>query len=1572
MSIKSFNSQTLALVRKNLILICRRSWLSTLIRGYILPIVFLVIIYHIPEFLKNDNKRFGTSDVKPMRSLQDVLGDQTLLLVAEGGDAAADVDRVFDSIAKPLDSSNIVRINNIGDLGDTMERYCRVDGNGNSPCLGAIVVEDSPLSKGGSQTWSYSIRSNPSNFNGNFDAREFDDITDTVFFPMQVAVENAITNSTGTPEAFKYTYMGTQKEVEEEDHDLWLGTVEGSILYFIFLTAATVVQHVSAVIARDRESGLSNLIDSMSGGAAGARTVSWIITFDIIYLPLWIILGCVHWALLFERTSLAIVLYWSVLGGFALVSGAVFGAAFFTRTQAASIAIFIGSVLLAVGGAIQGPVAAIPAVAACSALFPPMSWVFFYERMLTAEMKGNATDLLGIVEMEVCDLEYTFWCPDPTWMNTTKPIFLFIIFFIHIFAFAGLAIFTEKALHSKRHRQNDFDAASSEDDVAVQTKGLVKNYTPTWLSKIFFCCVKRRPSVKAVDGLDLVGYKNQVLCLLGPNGSGKTTTLDMLAGDLAPTSGAIQMKALPTKLGVCPQRNVLWNKLTVYEHLVIWNQLKGGNEDAASIERLIEKCDLKLKRDHLSKTLSGGMKRKLQLACMLIGGSSICLLDEVTTGLDPLSRRAIWNVILAERSHRTMILTTHFLDEAEVLGDNIVILSLGKTKCEGSPAQLKSQLGGSYHVRVPTTVDVSHLNYPTTIKDDQYVCEVPDSKTAVQVLSSLKNLGNSQSCVTGPTLEDVFLRVSEDSHVLASKAALEEQTTTETVGSEPLLGRMPLTRAKRFWVQFRALLIKRCIILRSHWWIYLFALALPIVCSHFAGNLMKKWKYPACGKPTATTPIVQEVSQWWANSGLTLGPESRNQTVADLLIAEDVWYFDPSYDDEAIYLKDSLDGVLDYVNKNRDAMYFGGIWAPKDGPPTIMYPADANAPTRGMALLNLANQAISGVNMTAAVGEFRVYESPQASNALFYIVVIGLLQAFYPSFFAIYPAYERKTQVRSLQYSNGIRPAPLLAAYLTFDFIFAIVVAAVVSALIVMAVPSYWGTGLLFLILALYGLASTMFVYLVSRITRSQPAAFALSFLLSAIMYGISVISVTAVNIGKNRENQGEVDGLVFGLGLIFPIENVLRGLEMGLNNNGARCRNGGFLTDPGAFFAYGGPILLLVIQIIALFMLTVYVEGVKLSWLSRKPKAAPVDDETIIINEKADVEAEKQRVVASEVDLLRLLNVSKHFGKNVAVEDVSFGLRSGEIMALLGPNGAGKTTTINMIRGDMVPSSGKIFLEGFDAITNTRHAQEYLGVCPQFDALDLLTVREHLMFYGRCKGVPELKSQVEKVMGLVGITAHASKMASALSGGNKRKLSLAIALLGNPPVLILDEPSSAMDAASKRVLWKTLEAVSPGRSVLITTHSMEEADALSTRAAIIAKRMLAIGTIRELRQAYSNEYHVQLALRSAPVSSQDEMESVVAWVRSTFGDKVQLDGQYLGGQIRFIVPIDNPVPASAPSGQSFGQYMIETLEANKETLALDCYSINTATMERVFLNVMKNTELDDDTQTKKRRWWHL
>lgn len=382
------------------------------------------------------------------------------------------------------------------------------------------------------------------------------------------------------------------------------------------------------------------------------------------------------------------------------------------------------------------------------------------------------------------------------------------------------------------------------------------------------------------------------------------------------------------------------------------------------------------------------------------------------------------------------------------------------------------------------------------------------------------------------------------------------------------------------------------------------------------------------------------------------------------------------------------------------------------------------------------------------------------------------------------------------------------------------------------------------------------------------------------------------------------------------------------------------------------------------------------------RSKVASKDDEKNAgqrLSGRPDVDAETQRVETSETDLLRLLHVTKQFGSgadaNVAVDNVSIGLREGEILALLGPNGAGKTTAINCIRGDLSPSEGQILLEGVDTHKNIRLAQQRLGVCPQFDALDLLTVRHHLHFYARCKGVDDIKADVKQVMAQVGLTVHADKLASKLSGGNKRKLSLAIALLGDPPVLLLDEPSSAMDAASKRVLWKVLEAVAPGRSILMTTHSMEEADALATRAAIVAKRMLAVGSTQELRKAHSNEYHVHLILKTAPLSSTDEMAEVARWVEQTFPN-VHFEGENLGGQVRFIVPADSAVPegvqraARGGGHRSFVRHMIDTLEARKEQLGVDCYTIGAATMESVFLSVVKESDAWDEEEEKKRPWW--
>ena len=185
--------------------------------------------------------------------------------------------------------------------------------------------------------------------------------------------------------------------------------------------------------------------------------------------------------------------------------------------------------------------------------------------------------------------------------------------------------------------------------------------------------------------------------------------------------------------------------------------------------------------------------------------------------------------------------------------------------------------------------------------------------------------------------------------------------------------------------------------------------------------------------------------------------------------------------------------------------------------------------------------------------------------------------------------------------------------------------------------------------------------------------------------------------------------------------------------------------------------------------------------------------------------------------------------------------------------------------------------------------------------------------------------------------------------------------MAGNPAVLLLDEPSSGLDAASKRVMWNTLASVSPGRSILLTTHSMEEADALAHRAAIMSSRILTIGTCDQLRRQWGDQYHVHLVTRSAPHTSYAEMEQLKAWVRANVVEQVKMEEKTYGGQLRFSVPA-----RKGAVGRLF-----RLLEANKEEVGVAYYSIGETTLDQVFVNVVREFGGEEEgNAVAKRRWW--
>lgn len=213
----------------------------------------------------------------------------------------------------------------------------------------------------------------------------------------------------------------------------------------------------------------------------------------------------------------------------------------------------------------------------------------------------------------------------------------------------------------------------------------------------------------AVNDLNLKMYNDQITVLLGHNGAGKTTTMSMLTGMIPPTSGTAlvsgkdirtDMVGIRQSLGLCPQHNILFDELTVEEHLAFYGRLKGVPKDDLQEEILtyLTLIDLKDKRSTQSQRLSGGMKRKLSVCIAFCGDSKVVLLDEPTSGMDPQARRALWDVIQEEKRGRTVLLSTHFMDEADILGDRIAIMGMGVIQCCGSPFFLKKKLGAGYHL----------------------------------------------------------------------------------------------------------------------------------------------------------------------------------------------------------------------------------------------------------------------------------------------------------------------------------------------------------------------------------------------------------------------------------------------------------------------------------------------------------------------------------------------------------------------------------------------------------------------------------------------------------------------------------------------------------------------------------------------------------------------------------------------------------------------------------------------------------------------------------------------------------
>ncbi|VFV46341.1 atp-binding cassette sub-family a [Lynx pardinus] len=326
----------------------------------------------------------------------------------------------------------------------------------------------------------------------------------------------------------------------------------------------------------------------------------------------------------------------------------------------------------------------------------------------------------------------------------------------------------------------------------------------------------------AVKDLTLNLYQGQITALLGHNGAGKTTTCYVLTGLIPPSSGCVyingyeisrNMAQIRKSVGWCPQHDILFDDLTVAEHLSFYAQLKGLSrlKCPEEVQRMLHALSLEDKRDSLSRCLSGGLRRKLSIGIALIAGSKVLMLDEPTSGMDAVSRRAIWDLLQQHKSQRTVLLTTHFMDEADLLGDRVAIMAKGELQCCGSSLFLKQKYGAGYYmtlVKKPhcSTEKIAHLIYhhiPNAVLQSSigeeltFILPKKSMPRFASLFTELEQrqveLGIASFGASVTTMEEVFIRVNK-----LTDSSTEIQTLKiPSIQSHHLIGGVPVNRIKR-------------------------------------------------------------------------------------------------------------------------------------------------------------------------------------------------------------------------------------------------------------------------------------------------------------------------------------------------------------------------------------------------------------------------------------------------------------------------------------------------------------------------------------------------------------------------------------------------------------------------------------------------------------------------------------------------------------------------------------------------------------------------------------------------------
>lgn len=312
---------------------------------------------------------------------------------------------------------------------------------------------------------------------------------------------------------------------------------------------------------------------------------------------------------------------------------------------------------------------------------------------------------------------------------------------------------------------------------------------------------------------------------------------------------------------------------------------------------------------------------------------------------------------------------------------------------------------------------------------------------------------------------------------------------------------------------------------------------------------------------------------------------------------------------------------------------------------------------------------------------------------------------------------------------------------------------------------------------------------------------------------------------------------------------------------------------------------------------------------------------------------------------------LTKTYGKLLAVDKISFGIHKQEIFGLLGVNGAGKTTTFRMLTGDLRPTFGNSYIGNKSLVKDLNDYTKKLGYCPQFNALiDSMTGKEMMLLMARLRGLkPSCISQtISNLINVSGLGKHANNLTVNYSGGNKRKLALALAILNSPEVIFLDEPTSGVDPISRRKIWGLLNSVhsSSESSIVLTSHSMDECEYLCDRIAIMVKgKIRCLGPTQYLRSKYGEGYTLTLKVKNDNLETNKcHLEEVKQEMRTILPNSMLKDEHQR--VLLYHIPHNN--------NQLNWSSLFSISNKLKSQFDLEDYQLSDTTLEEIFLNIAR------------------